>query len=902
MLMYIALCLSFSKNLAVTDFPINEFLKIEDKVSMPILQQYLCSDYTGMGCCSCEKYCMNKKQCCIDKLWNNTNPLQLEEYVEMFIREADKHKDTTCEDVFPLASKLRAGSKTYLMVSTCSSASTKEDVDGCKNINNELSYDYNIPVFGSDNYLYKNSFCARCNFIDKFDLVNISATCLDSTIEQPELSFSLIGDITTTSTTTPLPKLNVVTQFNNCNYDLQGGGIVSYTFIYANSCSKGSFIPRDKCLPNNKYYKLCNSYHAKMDGYANYHCYLCIHGDKDLTIKPNFGFCIIDVDKGLQAAQWSFTINFSDQTKINVNGPWSRLEETFCNDNKVYNIFTETCEAYTCSNGYKNIGHTCEKLVAQKTVQLKVANPTFDKCIMKSNTYLVVVSNTSYNIETVTTLVRKILNSTENLQFNEIVNTENMSIYSAFLNTNRALIDLLINKLSDGESKLWSIINNLYITRDNPVFTKLHNFDISRTFSQQRLCVSPIIYHNYASQNFLRNCSFILNNITLSYDNISQWISFSKDFIQRKFSSCNSFYLQSSCKLISISNNYTISNNQTLNVIDKVYSTNEYTPDKYGLSICAVTKVTNGMVYNWKETVSDAQSYISYIGTSISIVCYIIISATYLFFKELRTVPGYTIVGLCITLLFTDILFLVATQINDNFVACKTIGILLHWGLLATHTWVVIMAFDLLSRFGSVAIAVVKSSKKRFIKYCVFVVGAPTFIVGTALVLNEQQVYISGYGSDNICFIRNLYPRIYFYIIPTAASFIIALGAFTKSIVTIKVQEDKTRKVLLNSGREDNNVLVIGLKLVLTLGLIEMIGFIQIAKHNLSEDEEIINAFFATFYTICRSLRGVILFIIYMCTKQKLKLFKSLNKENEEMLSFTKSRDQTKVSYISTSH
>lgn len=103
-------------------------------------------------------------------------------------------------------------------------------------------------------------------------------------------------------------------------------------------------------------------------------------------------------------------------------------------------------------------------------------------------------------------------------------------------------------------------------------------------------------------------------------------------------------------------------------------------------------------------------------------------------------------------------------------------------------------------------------------------------------------------------------------------------------------------------GREDNNVLVIGLKLVLTLGLIEMIGFIQIAKHNLSEDEEIINAFFATFYTICRSLRGVILFIIYMCTKQKLKLFKSLNKENEEMLSFTKSRDQTKVSYISTSH
>ena len=42
---------------------------------------------------------------------------------------------------------------------------------------------FSSKIFGNDNYLYRNSFCARCNSIENFELVNLTANCVSSTIE-----------------------------------------------------------------------------------------------------------------------------------------------------------------------------------------------------------------------------------------------------------------------------------------------------------------------------------------------------------------------------------------------------------------------------------------------------------------------------------------------------------------------------------------------------------------------------------------------------------------------------------------------------------------------------------------------------------------------------------------------
>ena len=45
------------------------------------------------------------------------------------------------------------------------------------NVNN--TFDYYIPVFGSDGYLYRNKFCAKCNSVPEFEMVKLKKDFTD---------------------------------------------------------------------------------------------------------------------------------------------------------------------------------------------------------------------------------------------------------------------------------------------------------------------------------------------------------------------------------------------------------------------------------------------------------------------------------------------------------------------------------------------------------------------------------------------------------------------------------------------------------------------------------------------------------------------------------------------------
>ena len=49
-------------------------------------------------------------------------------------------------------------------------------IEVCLNASS-FSYEDTLPVFGNDTYLYRNSFCTKCNLIKNFELVNLTADC-----------------------------------------------------------------------------------------------------------------------------------------------------------------------------------------------------------------------------------------------------------------------------------------------------------------------------------------------------------------------------------------------------------------------------------------------------------------------------------------------------------------------------------------------------------------------------------------------------------------------------------------------------------------------------------------------------------------------------------------------------
>ena len=136
------------------------------------------------------------------------------------------------------------------------------------------------------------------------------------------------------------------------------------------------------------------------------------------------------------------------------------------------------------------------------------------------------------------------------------------------------------------------------------------------------------------------------------------------------------------------------------------------------------------------------------------------------------------------------------------------------------------------------------------------------------------------YGENDICFINNFYSKLYFYCVPLAAIYFITLLLLVYTLYCIWKRENKARRILQKSGRHNNNLLSIAFKLTLTLGLIEVLGFIQISKKNLSENELIFNSVFATIYTVLRSLRGPWLYLIYVCNRRKMKLLRSTWRNN----------------------
>lgn len=84
--------------------------------------------------------------------------------------ETGSFKETVCQNVFPLVKN----SQRKYIVSTCFEDANQIDIEGCLNANS-FSYEYTLLVFKNDTYLCRNSFCARCNLIKNFELVNLTA-------------------------------------------------------------------------------------------------------------------------------------------------------------------------------------------------------------------------------------------------------------------------------------------------------------------------------------------------------------------------------------------------------------------------------------------------------------------------------------------------------------------------------------------------------------------------------------------------------------------------------------------------------------------------------------------------------------------------------------------------------
>lgn len=146
-------------------------------------------------------------------------------------------------------------------------------------------------------------------------------------------------------------------------------------------------------------------------------------------------------------------------------------------------------------------------------------------------------------------------------------------------------------------------------------------------------------------------------------------------------------------------------------IIDECYSINQYEYDEYKpdefVRICKYEVTSDHSVLDYKnkilnltashdtDVLSTMGGWLSFVSVMLSIAFMIATLVTYALFKELRTIPGWLVINLTLTLCFAQFFFLLGSLVNQSPVTCFVVSIVTHYAFLSSFAWMHVVAFDL---------------------------------------------------------------------------------------------------------------------------------------------------------------------------------------------------------------
>ena len=255
---------------------------------------------------------------------------------------------------------------------------------------------------------------------------------------------------------------------------------------------------------------------------------------------------------------------------------------------------------------------------------------------------------------------------------------------------------------------------------------------------------------------------------------------------------------------------------------------------------------------------------ISQICLIVSVCAYLCLILTYLRFKELQNIPGLNALGMTITALVGDSIFLCSEKHSDY---CQYVGVVLHYLFLAVKNWVLVICYDFACTFNSsTRIRNMDNKWSTVAKYSSFTFGVPLlFVVPTVIVDNVGVVDV---GYSEACWVNHFEMRLWSFIIPVAVSHLISICILFRALIKIRQMKASSKKILHPNDNSRWETLGIAFKLVFGLLFVEIFGFVQVPGRTANEILTIVN-------DIIRGLKGVFLCYLYLFNRRVIYLLKT---------------------------
>ncbi|XP_025107332.1 adhesion G-protein coupled receptor G2-like [Pomacea canaliculata] len=245
-----------------------------------------------------------------------------------------------------------------------------------------------------------------------------------------------------------------------------------------------------------------------------------------------------------------------------------------------------------------------------------------------------------------------------------------------------------------------------------------------------------------------------------------------------------------------------------------------------------------------------ALTYISYIGSGLSLLCLVVTTLTYSLFRSLnKDKSGKILLNLCVALLLLNIVFLAnglsAGSDNSTRASCTAVAVILHYLLLASLAWMLVEAVEM---YRALVTVFSKYAQCYMLKRCVVGWGVPVVIVAITLGISREHYH----SSAGFCFLSRSSHVAYYASLVAPACLVLLVNTViffmvTRVILKPRFQQQKEGKEGITPGQVRGAFTVMFL-----LGVTWVFGPLAI-----NEAKVVFNYLFC----ILNSLQGFLIFV-----------------------------------------
>ena len=266
------------------------------------------------------------------------------------------------------------------------------------------------------------------------------------------------------------------------------------------------------------------------------------------------------------------------------------------------------------------------------------------------------------------------------------------------------------------------------------------------------------------------------------------------------------------------------------------------------------------------------QTWLTLIGMVLSIAALCITIFTILLFPELQNVPGRVVLNPSVSLLIAQFLFLTHYIYVIQAIVCKLVASLEHYFWLVSFSWMNVFALNVsftfikMYRFSNVG------SHANMLLYNIFAWGLPMVFVVVCNAVEHFGGKLIEYGAreTNTCWISPPRALLYAFALPLGVIMLINTVCFSVTIFVFVNTHQSIRQVVEDQEvHKSRGMVLASIKLSLVMGFTWLSGF-------LANIPSLAGLWYL--FIVLNSMQGVMIFSVFGCNRRILTFYQRLTR------------------------